>query len=266
MSFRSQFYIFARLCGAAGLLSFCPARASTVLVTQDVDLGTFINLGYDMHFSSAPVVNVTNGADIMVTFNFLYGDRLVVNNSSSSSTWFSTGWPWLESKGVSGDFAISNIQISLVSPSVVGTADTSLSLTSQIDGKVHLGPVAAFDVEAYSSVSFIGVTATYHVDSVPGGSNTYQPWIYGYFNTLGVVAASSGGAASKTGEAVNQQMTVCYDQSVKNAASWAPPSPIITDFGSSPQSVPDGVATGLLLAGACATLFFFGQYSRRLAA
>lgn len=182
------------------------AHADNVNVNQTVDLNAFISANNDLHFSDAPRVTIANGDDVTVTFNFSANQRLTLTNSTNAAVSYATGWPWLESWGAAGQFNISNISITLIAPTVFGSGDTSLSLAGQTDGKVHLGPLDYFNLGANSTISFSGITATYHVDSVPGDENVYTPWIHGYLEDV-----QESITTGKKIEKRSSELQICYN-------------------------------------------------------
>ena len=252
--FQSASILPALILGAAALVPGAVSRGSPITVNQEVNLADFVNSGYDLRFFSAPTVRIANGDDVTVTFSFSGANRLLVANNTATATSFSTAWPWLESRGTSGFFTISNISISLLSPNANGGATSSMTFANQTDGSVHLGPRDNFSLDAYSSLSFTGITATFHVDSIPGGMNSYQPWFYGDFGEADVSILS--GVKGKQTEAVASDITVCFDSS----SAVTKESSRLSDIGMV-SSVPDSSSTLWMVAMAAVLAWAFGKRS-----
>jgi hypothetical protein len=199
-----------RLAGTIALISGSVCVGSVITINQEVNLEDFAKRDYDLHYPGAPMVTIRDGDDVTVTFNFQSGARLLLNNATSAATKFATGWPWLESWGQNGFFEIKDISISLLNPELIGSGTVAMNLSGHSDGNVHLGPLGYMDLDAYSSVSFTGITATYHVTSVPGGTNYYQPWIHGYFDVTASIIANSP-AVAKRFESFGNEKLVCFN-------------------------------------------------------
>ncbi|MDB6092992.1 MAG: hypothetical protein JWM32_554 [Verrucomicrobia bacterium] len=232
----------ALLIGLITVFSAAISHGAVVVISQDMTLSDFLNAGNDHHFADAPKVAVSNGDDITVSFNFSNGELLRLSNPSASSTSYATGWPWLEAWGDSGKFTISNISVSLTAATVTGEGNTSLWEASETDGTVHLGPLAYLSLGGYSSLTFAGITASYHVDAVPGGTNFYQPWIHGYFDGLDASIVSG-----KKKEPRGSEVQICYDASsdtMKGPSEKVYEAPTNEKFAT---AVPDATSTAGLL-------------------
>lgn len=246
-SFLRRLSLLAAACASLGAGS--ALRGSPVEIVQAVDLSEFIKANNDLHFSAAPTVRIADGDDVTITFNF--NSQLSLANTGATAGSFSTGWPWLESWGDEGKFTISKVSISLLAPIVTGEAETTLWKAEESDGKVHLGPLGYFNLGAYSTVSFSGITATFHVEGVPGGTNSYQPWIHGYFD--GLEASLTGG---KRSEQRRSEYRVYTDEPDLTAGDYEGP----TSAPSSGRyfSVPDNAPTVVLLLLGAVILRVFG--------
>jgi hypothetical protein len=70
-----------------------------------------------------------------------------------------------------------------------GGAPTSFSLASQNAGTLHLGPFYDNFLPNNSSLTFSGMHVTFDAAFIPGGQNTYTPWLYLVADRLEVVPA-----------------------------------------------------------------------------
>lgn len=148
-------------------------------ITFTVDLNAWVTSGYNLQFS-APTVQISNGDTVDIAYNFLPGQTLTfANNDPSAGNNLVMAWPWLQNDGTDGNFEIQNIDVNLLDPAVTGTVDTNFTQADEMSGVAHLGPFDTFLALPDSSVTFSGVTATYDVVSVPGGSNPYSEWFNG---------------------------------------------------------------------------------------
>jgi hypothetical protein len=157
-------------------------RAALVTIQQDVNLATTtITLGppnqINQYFSGSTPRTISNGDSVSLTYNFLNG-RLTMADLVSIPNTAENAFMWLGlQSGTSGTFNISSIQITFLDAVATGGAQSQFVLASQSSGSAHLGPALQAFLLSGSSLNFSGIQATYTVDSIPGGTDTYVPWL-----------------------------------------------------------------------------------------
>ena len=152
-----------------------PAQSANITFNETIDLNQWVSSSF--YLTGTNPVTISDGDTVTINYDFAGTQALKLTNLDGSSTTYAPAWPWLLTQNYVGSFQILNASTTLINASFVGGSGATTEFqASQSSSAAHLGLYSFLELDALTSVQFTGVSSTFTVDYLPGGTNDYVSW------------------------------------------------------------------------------------------
>ena len=148
-----------------------PSISGVVQFSTSLDISYCPNFGPGVCLAISPMTGVSIAVGDIVDYKVTFGGaRLTMFDDDGDAEGFNA---WLFFPQTPGFFTISNASIDFLG--LIGTVASPLTIASQTDGLLHLGPTIGVDfINTGENISITGYHVRFTVDALPSDPDIYQ--------------------------------------------------------------------------------------------